>query len=302
MASIIRYLNSLGCKTSTDKEFNKSSIGRVLNNKKYIGIYSYRDVETPDGVPRIIEDDLFEKVQQELTRNGLAPARNRAKTEYLLTTKLMCGECKEYMTGYSGTSKTGKLHTYYKCKNSKCKTKPIQKDYIEDLVANAAQEFLTNDNINYVSKEIVKIINGFKNDSDLKRMQSNYNSLEKDKKKIVKSIYDCTIESIKKNFYQDLANIEEEMKQLSYNITKEANKYSDITVDEIKFFLKKLRKGSIANFHYKKSLINTLINKVLLYDDKMTIIFNINQVEQEITISLLKNLESSSFKVLALPV
>lgn len=44
MASVIRYLNSLGCKTSTDKEFNKSSIGRILNNKKYIGVYSYRDV------------------------------------------------------------------------------------------------------------------------------------------------------------------------------------------------------------------------------------------------------------------
>jgi site-specific DNA recombinase len=78
MTSIIRYLNSLGCKTSTDKEFNKSSIGRILNNKKYIGVYLHRDIETPDGIPRIIEDELFGKVQQELTRNGLVSARNRA--------------------------------------------------------------------------------------------------------------------------------------------------------------------------------------------------------------------------------
>ena len=181
------------------------------------------------------------------------------------------------MTGYSGTSKTGKLHTYYKCKNNECKTKPVQKDYVENLVVNSAQEFLTNDNINYVSKEIVIVIKGFQSNSNLKKMQSNYNNLEKNKRKIVKSIYDCNIENIKKNFYQDLADIEEEMKQLSYHITKEADKYTNITTEEFKFFLKKLRKGSIANFHYKKSLINTLINKVLLYNDKMTIIFNINQ-------------------------
>lgn len=99
MASIIRYLNNLGCKTSQNKEFNKNSLNRILNNKKYIGIYSYKDIETHNAIPRIIDDDLFQKVQQELIRNGLAPARTRAKNEYLLTTKIMCGYCKVYMTG-----------------------------------------------------------------------------------------------------------------------------------------------------------------------------------------------------------
>lgn len=301
MASIIRYLNNLGCKTSQNKEFNKNSIGRILNNKKYIGIYSYKEIETPGGIPRIIDDDLFEKVQQELIRNGLAPARNRAKTEYLLTTKLICGSCKEYMTGKSGTSKTGKLHTYYKCKNSKCNTKAIQKDYIENLVANTAQEFLTKDNIDYVSKEIVSIIKRNQDNTELKQMQDNYKKLEKNKTKIVQAIYQCDVESVRKNFYNDLANIEETIKQLSISITKEENKYINITTGEIKFFLKKLKKGSIASFRYKKTLINTLINKVLLYDDRLVIVFNINNVEQEMTISLLKNLESSSFKVSALP-
>lgn len=301
MASIIRYLNNLGCRTSQDKEFNKNSIGRILNNKKYIGIYTYQDTETPGGIPRIIEDDLFERVQQELTRNGLAPARNRAKTEYLLTTKLMCGKCKEYMTGKSGTSKTGKLHTYYKCKNNKCDTKAIQKDYIENLVANSAQEFLTKDNIDYVSKQIFSIIKSNQDNTDLNKMQENYKKLEKQKTKIIQMIYECEVESVRKNFYNELANIEDEIKQLSFGITKEESKYINITATEIKFFLNKLKKGSIANFHYKKTLINTLINKVLLYEDRLTLVFNINNVEQEITISLLENLESSSFKVSALP-
>lgn len=36
MASIIRYLNNLGCRTSQDKEFNKNSIGRILNNRSIL--------------------------------------------------------------------------------------------------------------------------------------------------------------------------------------------------------------------------------------------------------------------------
>lgn len=301
LASITRYLNELGYKTVNNQEFNKSSLGRILNNKKYIGIYSYRGIETPGAIPRIIEDDLFERVQQELKKNGMAPARVRAKTEYLLTTKLMCGCCKEYMTGYSGTSKIGKLHTYYKCKNKDCPTKAIQKDYIEDLVANATQTFLTNENIDYVAKEIVDIINDNQDDTDLKKMRSNYKSLEKKKKNILTAIYECEVESIRKTFYEDLSNIEDAIKQLSISITREENKFINITASEIKFFLKKLRKGNIANFYYKKTLINTLVNKVLLYEDKMVIIFNVNNAEQEITISLIKNLESSDFKVSALP-
>ena len=90
MVDIINYLNGLKLTTSKDNHFNKSSIGRILNNKKYIGIYSYNGIEKENGIPRIIEDDLFEKVQRELIRNGLAPSRNKAKTPYLLTGKFCC--------------------------------------------------------------------------------------------------------------------------------------------------------------------------------------------------------------------
>ena len=113
MADIIRYLNSKNIKTATGGEFNKNSIRNILLNKRYIGIYTYNGEDTMDGIPRIIDDDTFYKVQEMMVKNKKAPARARAKTEYLLTTKLFCGHCKDMMTGYSGTSKTGKLHNYY---------------------------------------------------------------------------------------------------------------------------------------------------------------------------------------------
>ena len=48
-------------------------------------------MKTPNGMPRILEDELFERVQHILDRNKKAPARTRGRDEYLLTTKLFCG-------------------------------------------------------------------------------------------------------------------------------------------------------------------------------------------------------------------
>lgn len=106
MADIIRYLNANQIKTSYGNEFNKNSINRILKNKRYIGIYTYRDKEIPDGLPRIVDDGIFGAAQRIMEKNKKAPARAKAKVDYLLTTKLFCGHCKAAMTGISGTSKT----------------------------------------------------------------------------------------------------------------------------------------------------------------------------------------------------
>ncbi len=66
-------------------------------------------------MPRIIEDELFERVQRILDKNKAAPARSRGREKYLLTTKLFCECCREMMTGYGGTGKSGKVYHYYAC-------------------------------------------------------------------------------------------------------------------------------------------------------------------------------------------
>lgn len=72
VTEIITYLNGKQVKTSLGKAFNKNSLHRLLRNKRYIGYYIYKDTETPGGMPRIIEDELFERVQHILNRNKAA--------------------------------------------------------------------------------------------------------------------------------------------------------------------------------------------------------------------------------------
>ena len=97
-------LNSRGLKTHKGKQFNVGGISLILKNRKYIGEYKYGDVVIPDGIPVIIERNLFERVRLRMEANKHAPARAKADEEYLLTTKLFCGNCGRLMAGESGKS------------------------------------------------------------------------------------------------------------------------------------------------------------------------------------------------------
>ena len=86
----------------------------------------------PNGVPAIVPQELFVRVQERMSSNHKAPAKHKAEDEYLLTTKLFCGCCQSMMVGESGTSRTGQTHRYYKCigvkKHLGCDKKSVKKD------------------------------------------------------------------------------------------------------------------------------------------------------------------------------
>lgn len=90
------------------------------------------------GVPAIVLEDLFNRVQERMEKNRHAPAMAKAKEDYLLTTKLFCGKCERMMVGESGKSHTGAMRYYYKCSGAKrlkdCDKKAVRKDWIERVV------------------------------------------------------------------------------------------------------------------------------------------------------------------------
>ena len=148
-AEIIRHCNMKGYKTSKGQEFNKSSIGRILTNERYKGTYKHGDVVIENGIPAIIDKELFEKVQIMVKRNYEARGRSSASIDYLLSGKLYCGHCGEKMTGISGTSKTGKKHYYYKCNSRKnnhsCEKENENKDWLETVVVKTTVEQVLTD-------------------------------------------------------------------------------------------------------------------------------------------------------------
>lgn len=52
----------------------------MLKNRKYIGEYRYGGIIIPKGIPAIIDEDLFERVQQRMALNKkLLPRERRLK-------------------------------------------------------------------------------------------------------------------------------------------------------------------------------------------------------------------------------
>jgi len=275
MAAIIRYLNANQVKISYGNEFNKCSIHRILTNKRYIGVYTYRDKEFPSKLPRIVDDDLFEEAQRIMEKNKKAPARAKATVNYLLSTKLFCGYCKAAMTGSSGTSMTEKKYYYYQCvtnrRDKSCKKKSISKDYLEDLVITELRAFLTPENINTIAKEVVDLCERERNNDIIKRLNKQLKENERATENLLKALDNGEIADI---IVERIAQKRKEHAELEQQRLLEEVQHPAPTVQEIRFFLSQFKKGDINDPKYRQGLVDMLVNKIYLYDDKMTILCN----------------------------
>lgn len=65
-----------------------------------------------------------------------------------------------------------------------------------------------------------------------------------------------------------------EHEELSYQFLVETTQHPVPTTKEIRFFLNQFRKGDINDPKYRQGLIDMLVNKIYLYNDKMTILCN----------------------------
>ena len=297
---IEQYLKERDIKTFYNKNYNCDSIRRIIENKRYTGIYKYEDIEIEGGIPKIIEKDMFNKAQERLQKNKIAPARLKAKMEYLLSTKLFCGKCKEVMTGMSGTSSNLKtLYYYYSCNGKRkgiCNKKNVQKDFIEDIVVNEAKKILTEEKIDKIVNEIKKVIDKEKQNSNIEFLEKKIEKLQKEKDNLMNSLKICDSDIVRKSIFEELEKVEKEKRVNESDLYEEKLKSNtDIDIMKIKFFLIGLKKGNINDIRYKRMLINVLVNKVYLYDDYIYIVFNVTDEKNYINIPLIEDIEKSSY-------
>jgi len=300
VAEIITMMNERQIVTSRGSAFNKNSLRKMLQNKRYIGIYTYKGTETPDGIRRIIDDDLFYKVQEIMEKNRKAPARARAKEEYLLTTKLFCGHCKEMMTGCGGTSHTGAVHNYYICNNRKkklCNKKNVRKDFIEKLVIDECRALLTPENIDRIAREVFAVCQKEQDTTNLKRLNKLLKDNERKRRNLMSAIMECDSDLIRKTLYEQIPVLDKDKTDIELQITLEEAKQVKLTVQEVKFFLKALREGNPDSVKYQKTLIAVFVNAIYLYDDKITIIFNSGDKTVNVDGELLERIEEQANSV-----
>ena len=233
-----------------------------------------KELKHPAECHCILDDDLFYRVQALMNKNKSAPARTRGENEYLLTTKLFCGHCKEMMVGYGGTGKSGKQYHCYMCKRArkkKCDKKIVSKDYIENRAISECLKMLTDDKIRYIAKKVAEECN-----------KSPDNVSVREIKKAIKEV-DTAIENLWKGIEQGQAVVmlterlnqrQAEKAELETQLAIENNKKICLSEAQILAFLNYVCEMPMDDFHKRRAIINIFVHSIYLYDDHFTLIIN----------------------------
>ena len=274
-AEIIKSLNQQGAQTSFGRPFSYNSFSRLLHNEKYVGMYKFGSITVPDGIPAIVDKDVYDKVQLRLKKNKQAPARSKATVDYLLTGKLFCGKCSGNMVGESGRSHGGDKYYYYKCKNTKhvheCTARAIRKEWIESaVVAETVQNVLTDEMIEVISNNAVDLQNREQDKSVLNGLKRKLKEKEKAVANLVKSIEAGTFSP---SIQERLSALEKEKDGIESEIAMEQIKKPFITAEQVRFYLEHFRHGDISDEAYCRDIIDVFVRAVYVFDDKYCITY-----------------------------
>lgn len=280
---IVKHCNELGYKTARGRPFTRNSLRTILQNKKYIGLYEYEDIVIENGMPPIIEKELFDRVQATFKHNHTARAKTKAKTDYLLTTKVFCGHCGANMIGESGTSRHGQTYHYYKCGHRKrgqsCSKKTEKKDVLEKLVVQyTIEKVLTTENIEMIATNAIALIERESADNTLRIA---YEKELKDVQKRIRNLLDLMEQGIYSDSTKErLLELESRRKDLERNIARENAKKPRLSKERIIHWLTSFKRGNIDDEEYRRRVIDTLVNSIYIYDtdggDGRRIVFTFN--------------------------
>ena len=306
MKELRDWLNENGIRNKLGKPLTYNSIQHMLKNRRYIGEYQYRDILVPDGIPAIVPQELFDRVQEKIEKNKKAPARHKAEDDYLLTTKLFCGYCGAYLCGESGKSRNGTIHHYYKCvsvkkKRMDCKKKPVRKQWLEDLVVNEVMKVVMDDNAIEAIVSMVMDLQDRENTS-LPLYEQQLQEAQKGIDNLLNAIQQGILTKSTKTRLEELEATKED---LEIKIANEKIAKPRISPEFVAFWLHKFRKLDVRQQSHRKMLIDAFVNAIYLYDDKMVITFNYKDGTRTITLEdvkeAIKNITGSDLDCLGAP-
>lgn len=296
-SAIVQALNSRGVKTALGKRFTVGTIESILKNEKYKGVYKYGDIRIPNGVPRIVSDEIWQKAQERLSEARRAPAKSWGYTDYLLTGKLFCGHCGASMIGDCGTGRNNAVYNYYVCYNIKkkgvrtCNKKRIRKELLEDIVINFTVQYaLTDETINKVAEEAIKIQESDK--FTIEHRQHLQHLAEVQLK--IRRIVDAILEGIRTpTMKEEMDALNEEQERLSQIIAEERCEKPAYTKEQLVKWMTSLRDRDKSTPQFRKQIIDIFVNSIYLYDDHFTISYHTGEKKDVMAFSTATELDNT---------
>lgn len=223
---LIDYLNSHGF-THRGKPFTKSTIQRIVNDERYIGTYTYKDIIREENIiPPIVDKAIFNAVR--------TPKATWSYDTYKLSRFLYCS-CGNKMKGSSGYSKHHIKYNYYIC--PKCKKTHVRADKLEVVVETKLRKML--DSANIIDDLSVRLYeyylehNTDKTEEEL--LEYNIDKLDKKIENLLASIENGLNPEI---IVPRIKKLQEEKDKLYVSLSQiRIERPFEITLDAVKFFL-----------------------------------------------------------------
>lgn len=293
---IANALNDGGYKTKLNRLFGKNSIFDILRNEKYIGRYVFnkraskklgnrvfkRDEEITridDALPRIIDDELWNRVQLKLNQNQ--KPRMNATRVYLLTGKLECGHCGSSYVGSSyfrGRDKETK-YFIYACnqrqrKNGECNNKAIRADLLENYVLDMIRdEILSDAAIHELSNMVLEL--GIQAININKELKDDINKKRSSLKLQVDKLFDLYLEGdIDKEMLTNKTNkLKEQIEHYDSRLSEmNISHFEHLEIEKIRKYMYDLReKIHDADINVKKEIVDALVDNIIIHNDEVNI-------------------------------
>lgn len=272
---IVDELNRAGYRTAKGSKFRTGAIRHIIQNEKYIGVYRYGDIMDPEGIPAIIDKELYTKANRNMSTKKRTRS-NRTST-YLLSGLLYCGACGCAYNGEYAISKTGARHEYYFCAGAKrheCDTKRIRADWIEKIVKDELSYLLDSreffdficELILHPSAELMTA-----QDAEIERItreleerRVNYQNLLK---AVENGLYTPKIKDRMIELEGEISDLEDRHAELMLQ-------YEPITLEDIELSFDVLRKKRSESPLDWRTILDILVSRIYLYDDRLEILLN----------------------------
>jgi len=292
------------------RAFSKGSLNNILKNTKYTGIYIFnkkveRDISrkrrpqvrpesewivVPDGTPAIISKELFDAVQIKMNANAKNGGKFKAKEIYLLTGLVECGECGFSMGGnarHCGRNrhdKTKPKYVTYRCGNratkNECTNTELRREYLEYYVLDELNRRL-------FSESSIK---------KLSRMLTDYNNRKVETNKAELELADTELSNVMEKIStvvklvaqsgvsidtvsNELRELDERKRFLETYISELTLKNAGVKITEdmiIELINRSKDYVRTRNIPEIRQFINAYVEKVVVYQDTVDVVFKIN--------------------------
>ncbi len=165
-------------------------------------------------------------------------------------------------------------YNYYKCATAKkkktCDKKTVRKQWLEDLVVNETMKLVEDDaSMNAIIAKVMELQN--QESTDLPIYEKQLKETEVGITNMLNAIQMGILTSSTK---ERLEALEDQRKELQARIAEERLAKPKMKEEFVRFWLLRFRKLDMTQPEQRQALVDTFINAIYLYDDKVLITFN----------------------------